>query len=298
MAGQLYLGLDGGGTSTNAACLDDTGRLVFQGSGGPGNVATANIEELLASIAEATQGCPACVSVAACLAGATAARTPNLEDEVSAMFPCAKVLVRPDWAAPLYASAEESAAVVIAGTGSAVCSKRNGQERVTLGGGALVGDLGSALDVARRYLGALLVCGHDPAEPVGSALGESFGTQNPREVASRWREPRFIQMLAACANSVAESNDPLATRAVDGAMDALAHAAQVHLDAIGHPGGNTVVESAGGLWGASPKFMERFRWALSVTGEGTVHRHYVVKPLAVTPAEGAARLAQWSFHGN
>lgn len=298
MAGQLYLGLDAGGTSTVAAGLDESGKVVFHGTGGPGNIASVGVEGLVTAVTDATAGCPAPTSVAACLAGATGARTGEAEAALAALFPDSKVLVRPDWVAALHASGDGSAAVVIAGTGSAVCSRWNGDEQVTLGGGALLGDCGSAFDVVRRYLGGLLSTGHPLAPELQARAIAEWGSAEIREIAARWREEGFVPAVAQYAGPLGYSTDPQAVRAVDAAMDSLAHAVQVHLDAVGHPGGETVVETAGGLWRASPKYMERFRWALSVTGEGTVHRQYSVKPLTMTPAEGAARLARWNIHGN
>ncbi|MGE0002012.1 MAG: N-acetylglucosamine kinase [Fimbriimonadaceae bacterium] len=298
MAGPLYLGLDAGGTSTVAAGLDESGKVVFQGTGGPGNIASVGIAGLVSAVGDATLGCPAPASVVACLAGATGDRTGEAEAALSTLFPGARVQVRPDWVAALHASGAGSAAVVIAGTGSAVCSRWNGEERVTLGGGALLGDCGSAFDVVRRYLGGLLSTGHPLAPELQAQVVAEWGSAEVREIAARWREEGFVPAIAQFAGPLAKTTDPHAVRAVDAAMDSLAHAVQVHLDAVGHPGGETVVEAAGGLWKSSPQYMERFRWALSVTGEGTVHRQYFVKPLSMTPAEGAARLAQGNIHGN
>lgn len=298
MAGQLYLGLDGGGTSTRAAGLDESGAVVFEGTGGPGNIAAAGEEGLVRAIRDATQGCPAPCAVAACLAGATGSMAELATATLQRVFPGTPVTVRPDWAATLWATGEGTHAVAIAGTGSAVASKIHGKERVTLGGGPLLCDAGSAFDVVRRYLASALTTGHALPPEIEAGLQTAFGDHDPRIVAAQWRQDGFVTKLAALARLVAESSDPAAVRALDAAMDVLAHAVQSHLDMAGHAGGPTVVEVAGGLWKASPKFMERFRWALSVTGEGTVHRQYTVRPLSTPPAIGAARLARWETHGN
>jgi glucosamine kinase len=285
---RLYLGIDGGATKTHAVVVDGSGAVVAEGTGGPAN-ATSGPAPVLESVAEATRGFGAPAAVAACLAGAVGeAQSAPVLAGLARQFPGAECWVGPDWAALPWAAGEAAAAVVLAGTGSAVVSMREGQAWATGGGGPLLGDQGSAFDAVRRYLGTLLVTGAPPSEAIGRALEAGFGTASPREVAGAW----------ATAGVLAADGSADARRAVTAAMEALAHGLRIHLDAAGHPGGETPVELAGGLWDADDSYSKEFQWALSVTGEAPVRRHYSVRRLQSPPALGAARLAMKRHHGH
>lgn len=299
MAASVYLGIDGGGTSTRAVALDASGEVAFRGKGGPCNLSSPGLEAALDALAACAEGCPPPVAVAAALAGATdEAKRDAARARLAGLFPAAQVEVVADWEALPFAAGEGTAAVVLAGTGSAVVSLRDGRPFATGGGGPMMGDEGSAFDVVRRWAAALLAAGRPASATLAGELGRLFGTSSLREVCGRWAQPGFVPALASLARMVAADGTPEASRAVNSAMDALAHQVHLHLDAAGQVGGPTPIELAGGLWDAHPAFAERLVSALSVTGEAPVHRQYRVRPLAAPPELGAARLAIGLDNGN
>jgi N-acetylglucosamine kinase-like BadF-type ATPase len=299
VADSLFMGLDGGGTSTRAVALDQDGVEVFRGEGGPGNLAAGDPDAAVAQLLAAVQGAPQPVAVAACLAGALdQAKRGHAEASLRARFPGAVVKVEPDWAALPWAASPGTVAVVLAGTGSAVVSRWDGQVRATGGGGPLFGDVGSAFDVVRRWIGLLLAGGREPGEGLRERLAEACGASSVREACGRWAEPGTVRRVAGLAGAVAADASPEASRAVSSAMDALAHQVHAHLALVRHPGGPTPIELAGGLWSASPIFAERLQWALSVTGDAPVHRQYKVGMIAKPAEVGAARMAMELVDGD
>jgi N-acetylmuramic acid 6-phosphate etherase len=157
MQPELVLGIDAGGTFTRCCVADASGNILSAATAGPSNVnfispasARRSFERALAASTRTVTGKIA----AAVIAG------PHLPDEISARvshYSKAKtVLLIDEFTAALAAGLCRTGgwgAVVLAGTGS-FCKGRtaDGKEAYSGGWGPLIGDDGSAYDIARNAL--------------------------------------------------------------------------------------------------------------------------------------------------
>ncbi len=162
----LFLGVDGGKSSTTALVGDETGRVLGSGAAGPSNHATEEDgkAKLLKAVSESVGA--ACREAgadpkearfdAACLgfSGGPEDKRALLAEVVHA----GRLVVTTDaWIALSGASGGEPGIITIAGTGSIAFGRNRHGKRARAGGwGFLFGDEGSAFDVARQGLRAAL----------------------------------------------------------------------------------------------------------------------------------------------
>lgn len=157
MQPELVLGIDAGGTFTRCNIANISGRILSAGIAGPSNInfispasARRSFERAVATATNSVNGKIA----AAVIAG------PHLPDEISALVSCyskaTTVLLVDEFTAALAAGLGRSdgwGVVLLAGTGSFCkgCTAA-GREAYSGGWGPLVGDDGSAYDIAREAL--------------------------------------------------------------------------------------------------------------------------------------------------
>ncbi|HEX4138717.1 MAG TPA: N-acetylmuramic acid 6-phosphate etherase [Candidatus Methylacidiphilales bacterium] len=154
------LGIEGGGTKTTWALLTPDGKLLRQGSAGPGNtllLGDAALEKLLRAIRREAGADVSAIggAFAGCrLAGEKA----RVEKAMRRVWPKAKFVRAMEDTRSVLAAAfgDGPGIVVIAGTGSNVAGQKSSREDIekTGGWGHLFSDEGSAYDLARRGLEA------------------------------------------------------------------------------------------------------------------------------------------------
>jgi glucosamine kinase len=157
----LALGIDAGGTHTRArAMAGDV--IVYDGIGGPGNPLTASDAQLARSYQDALDGCPEPTAIAVCAAGTGAEEgRAKIERVVRTRFPDAEIEVAPDYVAALMAADSDVDVIVVAGTGSIVCSRPRGNVHCDGGHGWLLGDHGSGARLGREALERFCATGAD-----------------------------------------------------------------------------------------------------------------------------------------
>jgi N-acetylglucosamine kinase-like BadF-type ATPase len=283
----LALGIDAGGTATRARAVH-AGRVVHDGGGGPGNPLMVHADALRKHYEAALAGCPEPAFVTACVAGSAEQHCRRrVEDLLRARFPRAAVQVLPDYAAAWAAAPATAAAVVVAGTGSVVCTRReDGTFRVSGGLGWMVGDHGSAARLGRALLDWYACASPGPVPlSVVEALVDIYGTAEVRALAHE------IGAAAAPATELARAAPVLSATAADGheharsliaaEMGQLAATAASHLDDSGG-----LVALAGGVW-RSDICRDAFTRALAALAPGAS-----TAPVERPPVDGAVVLAQ------
>lgn len=164
MTTDYVIGVDAGGTKTvawlagTAQVLDDA--PVASASSGPGNVRSVGFETAVRNIHSAILGISAEVSIpirTLCICAAGAGRRidqTRLQEWGESLAVAENVLIRPDVEAVLAsASPDQTGVALISGTGSLAWGRNaDGQTRRAGGWGYLMGDEGSAYDIARRAL--------------------------------------------------------------------------------------------------------------------------------------------------
>ncbi len=160
---QLYLGVDGGGTKTQIAIMNEAREVMSEGHAGPSNPLRVGVETAVTNIAKAIN--EACdrdgVSrgdIASVTLGLAGVRRADLKRSVRESFikrlRIRKVEVVTDAEIALYATTQgKPGLVVIAGTGS-VCLGKNehGEMAISGGWGPLAGDEGGGVGIAQQAL--------------------------------------------------------------------------------------------------------------------------------------------------
>ncbi len=160
---QLFLGVDGGGTKTQIAIMNESRVVRCEGVAGPSNPLRVGVETAVANIAKAIN--EACDreglsrgDIAAATLGLAGVRRADLKQSVRESFikrlGIRKVEVVTDAEIALYATTQgKPGLVVIAGTGS-VCLGKNEKGKIAISGGwgPLAGDEGGGVGIAQQAL--------------------------------------------------------------------------------------------------------------------------------------------------
>ncbi|MBP6004533.1 MAG: hypothetical protein KA746_13955 [Pyrinomonadaceae bacterium] len=160
---QLFLGVDGGGTKTTVALMDESHKVVAEGTSGPSNPLRVGVETAVANIAKAIDA--ACDSggvsrgdIVAATLGLAGVRRADIRERIRESFSSRsrvkKVKVTTDADIALYGTTLGKAGlVVIAGTGS-ICLGINdkGEKAVAGGWGPVAGDEGGGRGIAGEAL--------------------------------------------------------------------------------------------------------------------------------------------------
>jgi N-acetylglucosamine kinase-like BadF-type ATPase len=290
----IFVGLDCGGSTTRALAVDERGEVLFRGLSGPANLANTPKAKLCQHLAQATAGCPRAASVCGCFAGLINDETRILGETVlREIFPEAAIRAEPDFAAALYAAPDGTDVCVVAGTGSLVCSRRDGKIVKSGGRGYVLGDFGSAYQLGRdaliRYLDDPLWAG----EPLRHALVEAFGGLSENvvvgEVYASGTPSKVVAGFGKFLVSAAQAGEPWALERLDFHMDQLAQVVRHHVDCHFTHRSGLQLALAGGVWSMSPITVERFRNVIDETKSVNV---ISVQKLSQPPVTGAVRLAR------
>jgi len=270
---KLFLGVDGGQSSTKAVIGEERGRVLGAGLGGPSNHAGA--EEGRARLERAVSAAVAAACQAAGLDAAAVAFEaacfgmsggPDDKREIlSAMLRTNRLIVTTDAAIALSgATATGRGIVVVAGTGS-MAYGRNAEGRAARAGGwgYVFGDEGGAFDMVRRALRAALRMeeGWGPPTALRQALIEASGARDANQAlhlfySGQWPRAR-IASLAPQVDAAAQAGDAVALETVRQSAQELALLAAAVRGQLWKPGDPVEVAYVGGAFG-SPLLLERF----------------------------------------
>ena len=162
----IFLGIDGGGTKTQAVLLDDSQQIIGEGLSGASNPLRVGIEPSLSNIFTAIENaCDAAnrsrSDIAAIVCGLAGVRREDLrfsiKQRISQNYRIKSVEVTTDAEIALYGvNLGKAGLVLIAGTGSVCLGKNDKGETAVAGGwGPLAGDEGGGAGIARRALQAI-----------------------------------------------------------------------------------------------------------------------------------------------
>jgi N-acetylglucosamine kinase-like BadF-type ATPase len=234
----LYLGVDGGQSSTTALIGDETGRVIGRGRGGPCNhVADAEGRtKFFAAVSECLK--EACDragldSNSVTFAGACLGFSGGPEDKERysrELVRSRQYKITHDAEIALSgATAGEPGIIIIGGTGS-MAFGRNAEGRTARAGGwgYVFGDEGGAFDIVRRALRAALQYeeGWGPATTLRDLLLKETGAANANELLHLFYTPEYphrrVASLCPVVTQAAEQRDRVALGIFDGAAAALA----------------------------------------------------------------------------
>jgi N-acetylglucosamine kinase len=271
---KLFLGADGGQSSTTVLIGDEQGRILGRGIGGPCNHAAAAegrakleraVSESLAAACREAGLDPGTVRFAAACFGMSGG--PDDKQAILAgVLRTGRLIVTHDAAIALAgAIASGQGIVAIAGTGSMAFARNANGETARAGGwGYLFGDEGGAFDIVRQALRAALRMeeGWGPPTVLWRTLLDATASPSANDLLHLFYTPDWprsrVAALAPVVDAAAAHGDALAQRILDGAARELALlVAQVRVQ-LWQPGEAVDVAYAGGVF-HSERLRESFR---------------------------------------
>ena len=271
---RLFLGVDGGQSSTKAVIGDGAGNILGRGAGGPCNHAGAGegrarlergVTEALASACRDAGLDPLTVAFEAACFGMSGGPD-DKEAILSQILRSGVLLVTTDAAIALAgATASGCGIIVIAGTGS-IALGRNGEGRKARAGGwgFQFGDEGSGFDIVRQALRASLRMEEGWGPPTGlrRVLLEATESASTNETlhsfyTDRWPRER-VAALAPLVDAAAREGDAAAIEIVNRAAQELALIAGAVRAQLWKTGDAVEVAYIGGVF-HSELLLNRFR---------------------------------------
>jgi N-acetylglucosamine kinase-like BadF-type ATPase len=271
---RLFLGVDGGQSSTTALISDERGRILGRGVGGPCNHAAAAegrarleraVSESLAAACQQAALDHRTVHFAAACFGMSGGPE-DKEAILAAVLRADRLIVTHDAAIALAgASATGQGIVTIAGTGSMAFARNAAGQTARAGGwGYLFGDEGGAFDIVRQALRAALRMeeGWGPPTVLRQALLSATESLSANRLLHLFYTPDWprsrVAKLAPVVDAAAAEGDAVALRLLDSAAQELALLAASVRGQLWQPGDAVDVAYIGGVF-RSERLRERFR---------------------------------------
>ncbi|HYO99814.1 MAG TPA: BadF/BadG/BcrA/BcrD ATPase family protein [Pyrinomonadaceae bacterium] len=215
----VVLGVDGGGTKTQAVITDEEGRALGEGLAGPSNPLRVGVNSAAAAVREAVdRACAAAgvrrTDIASAEVGLAGVRRADLKermtDALQRTLGISSIEVATDADIALYgATGGKPGLVLIAGTGSICCGKSARRKHACAGGwGPLAGDEGSGSWIARRALQAVARAtdGRGEATSLGEAACLYFNVATPDDLSLAIYAPSMTnERIAGFARHVIEA---------------------------------------------------------------------------------------------
>lgn len=296
----VVIGIDAGGTKTDAVLADGQGVVLARARRGGANLAAHGelaVEKTLHELIDEMLGAGSLRPDVICLGIAGADREEDnavVHGIMRRIGARARVLVTNDALVALVAGAGLGpGVVVIAGTGSIAYGRNTRNEAARAGGwGYILADEGSGYWMGRQALRAVVreADGRGPSTALTPLLLEFFGVARPqhlvREVYRHYLNPSDIARCARLVQQARDAGDPLALHIASVAADELAAAVRSVLRQLQFGDTPYPVVMAGGAFHAVPWLQDalRSRLAGSVPADD-------IRLLTTDPALGAVRLA-------
>ena len=258
IAMRLFLGVDGGQSSTTALIGDEHGHILGRGAGGPCNHATA--AEGRAKLERAVSA-----SVAAACFGMSGGPD-DKQAILAALLPADRLIVTHDAAIALAGATTAGQGIVtIAGTGSIAFARNAAGQTARAGGwGYVFGDQGGAFDIVRQALRAALRMeeGWGPPTALRQALLDATASPSAGHVLHLFYTPDWprsrVASLASLVDAAAGDGDAVALRILENAAQELAMLAASVRTQLWQPGEAVEVAYIGGVF-SSRRLLERYR---------------------------------------
>ena len=306
------IGIDGGATNTVCRVMDTKGDLLGGGKSGPGNVLTADADvvydSLYQALAQAIKSLETIDIGSICL-GMAGSDNKQSREMLSGLLRkltrdsrlCVKWLLSPETGiiVPDYeialagASPDGVGIVTIAGTGSVVFGRnRTGQTMRVGGWGRLIGDEGSAHNIAMQAIKAVFRS-YDSREklfPLTDQLLRHFNVKSVPEIAALLNYGRItartVASFALLVDEAAAGGDMNAYAIIEDAAEKLARPTRVIIDRLFADEHTINVYTSGSVWAGASGIRNIFQNRLSIM-QKTVNVEYPVNE----PAYGACLLA-------
>ncbi len=289
----VYVGIDGGGSKTEAAALDTRSGRAIRRQGPASNPVTVGWNQAVVTVQRLVQECllglegaeSDLVGLSACMAGIDhPSQGERMAQQLSGIFPKAKVEVVNDAFAALTGGTEGQPGLVLnVGTGSVAAGETGTKRQARSGGyGHFLGDEGSGYDIGRQGLMAAIQGfeGRGQETTLWQQTARVFAVHHPLDLIPKiYDAPHPVGKIAGFAPYVLSlaTGDEVAdgiARQATAAHVALIHSVFQQLEVAG----GLPVVLTGGLLLHEELLRNRLRKALSGVD---------LRPLTVAPAQGA-----------
>lgn len=298
------VGVDGGGTKTQAIILDSNQRVIGEGRAGPSNPMRVGIASAATAVREAID--KACVmakirrdDLLAAEIGLAGARRRELRErmrEALSTLGIADIEIATDADIALYGATDGApGVVVIAGTGSICCGINARGKKVCAGGwGPIAGDEGGGAWIARRALRGVAHAsdGRGPKTLLTELACTYFRVSSPDDLVTAIYAPSITnERLAGFGKDVIEAakqKDPVAQAIIEEGGAELALAANTVIKNLQMERERFQIAHVGGVFAASGDLiLDRLRKDVQ-----TVAPEAYFQPAHFSPAVAAARMAR------
>lgn len=303
MSYQLFLGVDGGGTKTNVALMNESGEVVSEASGGPSNPLRVGVETAVANITKAlNEACDAAGfsrgDVVAATLGLAGVRRKDIRERVRESFVARsgirKTHVTTDAEIALYGTTFGKAGiVVIAGTGSVCLGINDKGERAVAGGwGPLAGDEGGGRGIADQALHRIAKASDGRGEPtkLTESAEEYFRASTTDNLLGAIYAPQIDNSrIAGFAKNVVETakeGDKIALELIENAGIELGSAATAVIRKLGLQRARFPVGCVGSVFKAGEILTKPMLSAIHAVAS----KAYLVNP-EMPPSQAAALMA-------
>jgi N-acetylglucosamine kinase-like BadF-type ATPase len=270
---RLYLGIDGGQSSTTALIGDETGRVLGLGQAGPCNHAGASegrrkfVAAVTASLSQAAAsaglgGPPAFQAACLGLSGGPEDKEALARETIHSET---YLITHDAYVALAGATGGEPGIIVIAGTGSMVFGRNAAGVTARAGGwGYVFGDEGGAFDLVRQALRAVLRHeeGWGPRTALREVLLEASGARDANHLLHLCYSGEYprdrVAGWAVRIDQAARAGDAVAADILGSSAQALATMTAAVRRQLFTPPGPVEVCYSGGVFGSAP-LLERFR---------------------------------------
>ncbi len=302
----VYLGIEGGGTRSTLVLADAELNLLEEMQGGPANLALLSDRQLLWLLrgfaGRLDLKARRLAGVGIGLAGArTEADLERIRHAVVRVWPGAPCVATNDLETALAAAPTDEKAVarvlILSGTGSCCFAIGKGGKIAKAGGrGHIIGDRGSACDIAQRALKALMTHLDQTQQwpRLGVRMLESLTLNSPEDLIPWSMEARKDELasLATAVFAAAKERDPIAESVLADAAQALADDANACASRVATPADRVQFVLNGGVLLKNPSFARavqirlKGRWTKAIITEVTGPSAWGAVRLALTAQPG------------
>jgi len=299
----LIIGVDGGATKTVAVVARSDGSVIGEGRGGPSNLLRIGLPATMASIQETVkQACRSAGVDLCCIAaagfGLAGSQNPDAYDRIrSALeetFDIPAIFLTTDAHIALIGATDgEPGVVIISGTGSiAFGMNRDGEQAQSGGWGPIMGDAGSAYDISRRALAAVMGAydGRMPPTALTEKICQHLSIDRPTElVPIIYGESTGVSEIASLGEIVIEAareGDEVAREIISAAGFELGRAVVAVIERLRLQPESFRVAYVGGVFNSGEIIIEPIR-----TTVAAVAPRAVLSPPLYPPAVGAVKFA-------
>jgi N-acetylglucosamine kinase-like BadF-type ATPase len=306
---KILIGIDGGGSKTEAAAALEDGRVIATFEAGPSNIFKVDAAASALALESVIDGCldkagAGRSEVASICAGLAGVDRPTIQKQITDMLykivPCKKISVVGDATTALLGATEgKPGMVVISGTGSIAYGMNTKRQRARAGGwGHIVDDFGSGYDIVRNAFNEVFRS-YDGLEPP-TRLTQAFLTELQAEnvdnlliaIHRDYATAAKIASLFPLVQAVADGGDIIANKLLERAGHDLASTAEAVVRKLDLYNSDFICGTTGGVFHSSKQVRDSFAWY--------VHRF---APRAIvcfpkkTAVEGALMLARANYLG-